>query len=1075
MNCKMHARMMLSLLAAMATMGTQAALYLIPEYEYDTTKENPHWCAYSPTADGSYKEVTDAPALWCDGIFSMGDIELDGSSVSNPRNPEKAYRYQYRKSKTGDDGSVVHGGIWQGPVTGYCFLPADKYVWYIHLNLDLKENEEFKFRISEARSLSDTYGRAGYDVIDGNGGSNKDALREIKPFETCKVARGINVENDGGGFTSKENIDENVPYFTIKAPAGGLKGFYTLTIDKSALKDITDSNFDSYTDHATITLAPSLFATGSPKFADATGSSYGNYYSNATDNPTAEFIYDEDGKYKLLIFLEKTETETESSGGWIGFNISPSFNNHSEQDDQFWLNALYFKGYRKEGERENLYENFTIYDDTDDTTRANTTYARCTSDENVESGIQLRWGDVTGYCTVELDLDESKNVKSLIVKKGNTLQKVTRGYQPPRIYINDKLTTLQFDRGYNCWIHEFTAPSDGSDVTFRRRPFWAGKPADELANTVLTDSEHDGRQLIAGRTYQMILDNATVDRSITCREMPVYITGYTKTFGTNPDDETGWNSNTEGEFIQIGDVEHNGIYYFPVRFMKSCEFGISKKKGVYWENFDDGRAYNETSATLKEDGKSMLMEVPFGEWVDYEGFGAPKGQNFNWKFIDEENSETESWYIVVVDVNTKKVSVRRPGLSAVISNFRILPMEEDESLRNETDIFTGDNQPYGAFVENTGNDGGKVLTITAPVRYTRLNHIVCDLSFDTEYQLEPTFWSELTEVSVNGKKIDGVTVAGGTIDFITYNPDDRYVFNIKSVLHYPTTESSGSEAQEGGVAKDEYEYNEVENLNWIPDAPGVRAASDGIYIYMDESGSYTPDNGTPHHCDGEVLAGFSVQQSYDRDLNVYSGFKVVSRTANTTQSGSDRPEYQGYVIPGDAQKITIGKLDGYEKYSDGSYAEKHDWSNLVLDKGEMPLHIGYITASGGVAAREATKVGVDFYAHYPILCSKAGAVFTPKAAPAEKESGANVRRRAGDTASQPDYAEYSIVRADGKTPFEFNFTRGGLITGVDNVTAENPGESILYDLNGRQVDCKALRPGIYVRLTDGNAEKIMVK
>lgn len=203
MKCKSYLKLMLLLICGMLTTTARGALYLIPEYNYDTTRTDPHWCDFAPEDDGSYKEAAASTALWCDGFFDLGNL-TDGTP--NPRNAEKAYRYQFRHSYSVGD-VVRDGGFWEGPVVGYCFLPADKYVWYIHLNLNLGENETFRFRISAARSLSDTYYAAGYDLVDGNYGQNSDTDRNIVPFTTYDIRKGISLGDmgleDAAGFTSK--------------------------------------------------------------------------------------------------------------------------------------------------------------------------------------------------------------------------------------------------------------------------------------------------------------------------------------------------------------------------------------------------------------------------------------------------------------------------------------------------------------------------------------------------------------------------------------------------------------------------------------------------------------------------------------------------------------------------------------------------------------------------------------------------------------------------------------------------------------------------------------------------------
>lgn len=1012
MDCKFYTRLMLTLLIGVWATSARAALYLIPEYTYDTTRQDPHWCDYSPEADGAYKEVAQAPALWCDGIFSMGD--------NNPRDPEKAYRYQFRRSAIGEDGSVVHGGFWEGPVVGYCFLPADRNVWYIHLNLSLSAGEMFRFRISEARSLSDTYATAGYDVADGNKGLNADADRELLPFENCMISRGIALGKDGldlqdaGGFISKSAIDTKVPMFSIKAPEGGLNGFYTLCIN----------NADPA--NAVMTLAPSLFAVGSAGFVAATGSAYGDYDHNPTGNPTAEFLYDTDGKYKLLMFLQSAQS---AATPYIGFNISSSINVSSLAGDQFWDNCLVFMGGdsgKTTDDGKTKYEDFS----------PGFTYGITTKDQNPVSGLQLQWGEATGYHTVELSLDEKHKVTTLTIENGNTLQKVQRGYQPPRIYINDVLTTLEFDRGYNCWITEFVAPAEG-DVTYRRRPFWGGEANAE--NVRVTDTEHDS-DLIPGRQYQLIVDNSTKDRTVTCREMPVYITGYSKTFGVNAGDETGWNSNTNGQFVQM----ENGIYYFPVRFKGSCEFGISKKRGPYWENFDDGRAFNETGAILKEDGKSQLMEVPFGQWRPYEGFGAPKGQNFNWKFNDELNSDQESWYIVVVDVNTKQVSVQRPGLTPVISDFRISPMDEDMGWMNEPDMFSVDNQPCGAVLGEA---------IVDPVRYTRLNHISCRLSFTSEYQMPGVFESELKKVSINGKELSGVSVDGGEIDFIDYTPEDNYEFLVVTNLKFPIKDNDGNVI----VGEFTTEENNIELTRHL----GQRFASPQVSV-----GSSYPIRREAHY-DGQIEVNINVEPStndIDERLHVYSGFELGERSHNISGLGNSTREYRGYLLAAGSQMETsLMPLDSYEAFDGNNYGEKQDWSGSALAVGKMPLHIGYITESMTPYDIYSAKVNAMFYAHYPVLCSDNGGEFSDAA-------GKSVSKRAVASGRH-----ISRIDAPTEEPVEFVFPIRGILSSLEEIEQTDSLECTYFDLEGRPVDVETMAPGIYVRMTNGTAEKIMIR
>lgn len=998
MTCKFYLRLLLLFMSGILATPARGALYLIPEYSFDASRQDNHWCDFTPDAGGAYKEVAEAPALWCDGIFTLGN-------EGNPRNAEKAYRYQFRHSVA--DGETIHqGAFWEGPVVGYCFLPADRNVWYIHLNLNLEENETFSFRISAARSLSDTYHAAGYDVVAGDYGQNPDADRRILPFTRYDIRQGISLGDmgleDAGGFTTKENIDK-VPLFSVT----GLKGLYTLCIDN------TDPSA------ATLTLAPSLFATGSEGFAEATGSSYGHYGSDPTGNPTAEFLFDADGKYKLLLFLQNFSPETNKD--WIGFNIAREINVTGQDGDQFWNSCLTFVG---DGDKQ---EDFSI----------GKTYP---AGENSVSGLQLQKTDgafPVGYHTVELGLDpETHEVADITVREGNTLRNVRRGYQPPRIYVDDRIVTLDFNRAYNCWITEFTAPADG-EMTYRRRPFWGGDADSE--NVVLSDTEH-GSALIPGRTYQLIVDNATEDRTITCREMPVYITGYSKTFGENPDDATGWNSNTGGQFTQVA----NGIYYFPVMFKGSCEFGISRTRGRYWENFDDGRAYNETASTLKEDGKSRLMEVPFGEFRAYEGFGAPKGQNFNWKFNDELNSDQESWYIIVVDVNTRQVSVQRPGLTPVISDFRISPLEEDASWREQTEVFTVNNQPFGAVTDGT---------ITDPVRYTRLNHISCRLSFTSEYQMPGVFESRFSSLSVNGREIGGVTTDGGVIDFVGYQPDDVYKFFIVTDLRFPKKDA------EGNVIAGEFttQQNNIELTRHLGQAFAAPSVTIGeTYVVNRES-----------HYDGQVEIGISVAPSRNdagEILHVYPGFELGSRSHNDENTGASTRDYRGYILPWGADKETgVEPLSGYLAFDGNSYDGRHDWSDNVLSAGKMPLHIGYITGSINPYSAFTATVGAAFYAHYPVLASENGAEFTAD----DADSAASSRAAAAGR-----YIDRIDARTDGSVALSFPIR--GILSSLDATVAPPTTASEYFDLGGRPVDGGSLRPGIYIRKTGDAVEKIII-
>ena len=1010
MKCKSYLKLMLLLICGMLTTTARGALYLIPEYNYDTTRTDPHWCDFAPEDDGSYKEAAASTALWCDGFFDLGNL-TDGTP--NPRNAEKAYRYQFRHSYSVGD-VVRDGGFWEGPVVGYCFLPADKYVWYIHLNLNLGENEAFRFRISAARSLSDTYYAAGYDLVDGNYGQNPDTDRNIVPFTTYDIRKGISLGDmgleDAAGFTSKENIDK-VPFFSVT----GLRGLYTLRIE------IDQANPGD----ANLILAPSLFATGSLGFAEATGSSFGNYEGNTTENPTAEFVYDTDGKYKMLIFPQNFSDDTAKD--WIRFHISKGIG--TDADAGFWNRSIKFDTEVGAG---NTKENVTI----------GTTYQ--TSTTNTESGLLLQkdnGGSFTeAYRTVELELDEkTKEVKTLTVAEGNTIQCLRRGYKPPRIYLNDNLVKLDFDRAYNCWYTEFVAPAGGETVTYRRRPFWIGDV--NSSEEVLKDTEKNS-ELIPGRTYQLIVDNSSEDRTIICREMPVYITGYSKTFGDNPDDATGWNSNTSGQFTQVA----NGIYYFPVRFKGSCEFGISKTRGTYWENFDDGRAYNESGSTLKEDGKSRLMEVPFGEFKPYEGFGAPKGQNFNWKFNDELNSDVESWYIIVVDVNDKKVSVQRPGLSPVISDFRISPLEEDPAWMDKADMFTADNQPFGSVLNGA---------ITDPVRYTRLNHISCRLSFTSEYQLPGVFESVFNSLSLNGTQISGVTVDGGTIDFIDYAPDDNYEFMVITDLRFPKKDDDGN-VVEGEFTTQQNNIELTKHLSQKFEAPSVTVGD--TYVIKRESGY-----------DGQTAVALSISPSYNdirEQLHVYSGFRLGKRSHNTAGTGSTTREYRGYILSsGAGQATAMQPLDGYTVFDGGNYGAGHDWSSIALTAGKMPLHIGNVVGDNiDPYSIFTATVDAGFYAHYPVLTSDNGAEFTSAVT-----SQAVSRRVVSDN------RHIERVDAPAESPVRLPFAIRGPLSGLEETNVSETSESEYFDLGGRPVDGGSLRPGVYIRKTGDAVEKLIIR